>query len=95
MIKVKYPDLILMEFFFELHSSIAMPENILESFRYTGYRWMERTFAFKKLSKPVYAEDITSGILKTENRTLPTDEDEERALKRYIEKIVVNMVMKV
>lgn len=49
-----------------------MPENVLEGFRYTGYKWLARAFAFKQYDKPAYLDDLTSGILKSEDRNLPT-----------------------
>ena len=60
-VKIKQPDLRFLRLFFDLHGSVAMPDSLLDTFRYTGYRWLARAYGFKKLAKPAYVEEITSG----------------------------------
>lgn len=49
-----------------------MPENVLETFRFTGYKWLSRAFGFRQCPRPAYIDGLTSGILKVEDRNLPT-----------------------
>lgn len=72
-----------------------MPDNVLENFKYTGYRWLSRCFSFKKCLRPPYIDEITSGIIQSEMRNLPTIEDSNKALEKYIGKIVENIVLQV
>jgi hypothetical protein len=69
---IKNPNLEYMTLFFEIHNSIdfinlgiAMPENVLEGFRFAGYRWLARAFSFKVTPIPKFVNDLASGILKT------------------------------
>jgi hypothetical protein len=68
-----------MGLFFYIHNSIyqiiadyPMPENILEGFRLTGFKWLARTFAFKQCIVPKYITDLSFGLMKAEFRNLPT-----------------------
>lgn len=33
-----------------------MPENVLEGFRYTGYKWLARAYNFRQLPRPKYID---------------------------------------
>ena len=63
MMKIKAPNLIFFEFFFEIQRTVAMPDNVLENFKYTGHRWLSRCFSFKKCPRPSYIDEITSGMI--------------------------------
>lgn len=72
-----------------------MAENVLEAFKYTGYKWLARVYSFKQYPKPSFLVDLTAGILKTEDRNLPTLEDENRSREKYIQKMLDNIVLDV
>lgn len=78
-IDIRDPNIDFMTLFFDIHNStsfynigIAMAENVLEAFKYTGYKWLARVYSFKQYPKPSFLVDLTAGILKAEDRNLPT-----------------------
>jgi hypothetical protein len=71
-----------MDLYFFIHNStkiiiadIAMPENVFEEFKFVGYKWLTRAFGFKQRTIPKYIGDLASGLVKTELRDLPTEEN--------------------
>lgn len=93
--KIKAPNLIFFEFFFEIHRNVAMPDNVLVNFKYTGYRWLSRCFSFKKCSRPSYIDEITSGMVESEIKNLPSAEDFHKSIEKYVGKVVNNMVLQI
>ena len=72
-----------------------MPDNILENYKHTGYRWLSRCFSFKKCQKPSYIDEINTGIIESDMRNLPTIDDIHKSIEKYVGKIVNNMVLKI
>ena len=61
-----------------------MAENILMNFRKVGFSWLSRAFAFKRYPKPTFMNEIIGNVLKLEDQSLPSLEDEEFAIKKYV-----------
>ena len=72
-----------------------MAENILMNFRKVGFQWLSRAFAFKRYPKPVFVSEIIGDVLKLDDQSLPSLEDEDFAIKKYVEKNLINIILKV
>ena len=70
--KVKEPHLALLQLYFDIHSAVGLPDDLLRNFRKLGYSWMARAFNFVAKPLPSLIEHLYYRIRPDELPVLPT-----------------------